>query len=108
MPISTMLPRGCSSTRGASSLPRPANLGGAIVRHANRLYMLSVQQESLHSKRISLEKRLADICEQLKRIDAEIQAAQSACNQSVPLVKEMKENGKRTRRKLGRGVELEY
>lgn len=107
MPMSTMLPRGCASTRGANALPRRPNVGGELAQRANRFYMLHVQRGSLNNKKISLEKRLVDISEQLKRIDAEIKTAQAGYNRLSPRKKKMQRNGK-MKRKLGRGVDLEY
>lgn len=99
MPIFTILPRGCSSTRGASHLSRGISGGGA--RHANRFYMLNVQRESLQNKKVSLESRLTNITEQLKRTDAEIQTILSDYGTSVS------PTGK-VPRKIGRGTELKY
>lgn len=100
MPISTVLPRGCSVARGANHLCRGIS-GGGGTRNANRLYMLNVQRESLHNKEVSLESRLTNITEQLKRTDAEIQTVLSDCSASVS------PKGK-IPRKMGRGTELKY
>ncbi|MBI4356444.1 MAG: hypothetical protein HY559_00995 [Gammaproteobacteria bacterium] len=105
MPISTQLPKGCSSMRGASALPRRANLGGELAQHANRFYMLTIKRESLNSKEISLKKRLADIREQLKRLDSEIQTAQSSYNK---LSSHQRKKSGRNGNNKGCGVELRY
>lgn len=80
MPISTMLPKGCSSVRGSSLAPKISSVGGHLARHANRFYMLNVRRESLIKKKASLENRLGDIKAQLKQIDADIRATQGHYN----------------------------
>lgn len=100
MSISIVLPRGCSGARGASHLSRGIS-GGGGARHANRFYMLNVQRESLHNKKVSLESRLTNITEQLKRTDAEIQTILSDYSISASPKEKIP-------RKMGRGTELKY
>ena len=71
MPISQKLPRGCTSSRGASDIRHVSCRRGDLANQANRLYMLTVRRESLLSKKQSMEERLKDINRLLDGIDAD-------------------------------------
>lgn len=108
MSIFKPLPKGCSSMRGAGSIPRRPSLGGELAQNTNRFYMLIIQRDSLNSKKASLLTRLADISGQLKRIEAEIQVAQSNYNRLSPRKRKKMPENNEIKQKLGRSIELKY
>jgi len=76
MPIPVNLPKGCSSSRGASDIRHTSSQGGGLAKQTNRLYMLNVRRESLMNKRRTLEFRLNEIKDQLKEIETDIRATE--------------------------------
>lgn len=72
MSTSQKLPRGCTSSRGASDIRHVSYRRGDLANQANRLYMLTIRRESLLGKKESLQERLKDINGLLKGIDADL------------------------------------
>lgn len=60
------LPKGCSN------LVQGASQGSGLPQQANRLYMLTVQRESLVKKKHALETQLQALQTNLKKVEAEL------------------------------------
>lgn len=72
MPLQSSLPKGSAGIRGSSDVPHIRSLGGQSANQANRLYMFTVQRESLLNKKQSLKVRLAEINQKLRGLEASI------------------------------------
>lgn len=79
MPVSRILPRGCSRARGCADTPQLRSVGGGglLAQQANRFYMLTVKRESLMNKKESLSARLKDINNQLTEIESDLHAIET-------------------------------
>lgn len=77
MPIPSILPKGCASTRGVSDIPRMSATGGHVGQLANRLYMLHARQESLINKKKAMIARLKEVMSQLTGITADLRGTQA-------------------------------
>lgn len=73
MPVPSILPKGCSVTRGVADAPHISQ-HGSLTQAANRMYMLNVRRVSLSNKRKATAARLEELTNQLRAIEIELSA----------------------------------
>ncbi len=80
MPIQK-LPRGCAQIRGVVDIHHPDTKSEQITKTGKRLYMLTVNYQSLLNKKHRLESQLTSINTQISQSNEEIKASQKIYEQ---------------------------